>query len=237
MLANRANQLSLDLDALLSEEPGPDKAPAEEEISIDWALEEIRKLFEPEVSPLAVPDGLSKGKGSKTDMPRPRYLVRNQTPITSLSDVEWLEQLGAELLQQVLYGYELHLLVAPCKIRLSTPSTDPDIQAVWAEMAELLEWSDQGIEQLCYSLVDYQLDMLEKAQNVHYGRDGNLGEEVRDIWNWINETGPYAGKHSLPFSELAKLSGCDGDELAKGLWARLPAFVEQELQQEQKRVA
>lgn len=236
MLANREEQLSLDFDAFLPDSPDPGLTFAEDEASIDWALDEIRELFEKDVSPLAVPASFPKGKGGQRG-PRPRQLVRNQTPITTLADVEWVEQLGAEVLQQVLYGYELHLLAAPCAVRMASPSPHPAIQAVWEEMAELLEWSDEGLEKLCLSVLDYQIDLLESAQTVHYGRASRLSDEVRDIWDWLSEKGPYSDDHPLPFSRLAELAGCDGDILARGLWDRLPAFVDLEMESKQSDAA
>jgi len=236
MLANREEQLTLDFDAFFSDTPDLGLAFAEDESSIDWALDEIRELFDKDVSPLAVPASFPKGKDGSRG-PRPRQLVRNQTPITTLADVEWVEQLGAETLQQVLYGYELHLLAAPCNIRMATPASDPALQAVWEEMAELLVWSDEGLEKLCLSLLDYQIDLLESAQTVHYGRGSRLSDEVRDIWDWMTEKGVFRKAHPLRFNDLAELAGCDGDILARGLWDRLPAFVNLEMLSEQPAVA
>tara|TARA_R110000851_G_scaffold282582_2_gene436129 strand:- start:27999 stop:28712 length:714 start_codon:yes stop_codon:yes gene_type:complete len=228
MLVNREEQLALDFDALFADPPDYGAAIDEDEMSIDWALEEIRELFKEDVSPLAVPASFPKGKDGSRG-PRPRQLVRSQTPITTLADVEWVEQLGAEVLQQVLYGYELKLLATPCNLRMATPCSDPSIQEVWDEMAELLVWTDEGLEKLCLSVLDYQIDLLEAAQTVHYGRDSRLSDEVRDIWDWMTEKGLFCRDHPLPFNDLAALAGCDGDILARGLWDRLPAFVNLEM--------
>lgn len=186
----------------------------EEDSSVDWALLEIESLFH----------DLTLSSNTSFGAPTPKKLTRNQLPIVSIEDIEWVEAFGAEVLNEILNGYQLYLLEQPSKIRMITPSPDGKIQAVWQEIAELLEWSDEGIEKFCISLLDYQIQLLSTS-HVKTGRSSRISNEFLDIWSWVSETGKYAEPHPITFTRLAEAVGCDGDILARTLWDTLPHFV------------
>lgn len=119
-------------------------------------------------------------------------------PIDSLDKIEWIEQVGVEVLEQALLAYPLSLLEIPCRIRTVIPSKDSAIQKVWEEMKTLIAWSDEGIQRLRYSIMEAQLELVHLWYTSGHEEPS---EYVKDILHWMCSDSEHPFSSKSLFSE------------------------------------
>tara|TARA_B100000424_G_scaffold102160_1_gene76890 strand:- start:15334 stop:16092 length:759 start_codon:yes stop_codon:yes gene_type:complete len=228
--------LGLDLTDKALEDKVPDELqPAPRSLSEEvdhllYSLDDFLQQFDssqprrqPKVRQLPNYQALPRVGKEKYFAPSLTLIQRRHMLLQTMTDVTWIERLGAEDLLEALYGYQLADLEDAVALRRETPSTDPAIQAVWEEMASLMDWSDDQITVLAYRMIEGQLETVRNTLKVteksesEAERDTVGSQELAHILSWIDGR---IGRHTgalLEFGDFCHIAEMDEEVLHEGL--------------------